>query len=346
MLDDPQTTQTAGGRRARAADPTPAGGGTPVDAERSPLRWPDGFPPGYAVVDVETTGLDPRDRVVSVAVYRVDRRGLTQDHWYTPVNPERDPGPVHIHGLTAEMLEAAPRFPEIVEELSERLTDRVLVAHNALFDWRMLSREYARAGRRAPVTRRLCTIALAKELSLPVRNHRLETLAAHYGVRQERAHHALDDARVLTEILRPGLERAARLGLELPLQECRPVTRWREGAADPATVPGGGRRPARRREPCPHPNPGRWEPGSPLVQGMRVAFSGDTSVERELLEDQTHAAGLHVASSVSGQTSLLVTNYPTARTGKVRRALELGTPVIDEAGFTRLLGAVAPAVEG
>ncbi|WP_461111000.1 DEDDh family exonuclease [Streptomyces calidiresistens] len=341
MLDDPQTTQTTGDRWARGADPVPAGGGTPVAPERSPLSVPEGFPSGYAVVDVETTGLDPEDRVVSVAVYRVDGRGLPQDHWYTPVNPERDPGPVHIHGLTAEMLEAAPRFPEIVEELSERLTDRVLVAHNALFDWRMLSREYARAGHRAPVTRRLCTIALAKELSLPVRNHRLETLAAHYGVRQERAHHALDDARVLTEILRPALERAVRLGVELPLQECRPVTRWREGGAGPGA--GGGRRTARRREPCPHPNPGRWEPGSPLVQGMRVAFSGDTSVERELLEDRAHAAGLHVASSVSRQTSLLVTNYPSARTGKVRRALELGTPVIDEEGFTRLLRAVAPA---
>ncbi|MCE7082245.1 DEDDh family exonuclease [Streptomyces sp. ST2-7A] len=343
MLDDHQTTQTAGSHRAPAADTAaPAGGETPVGEGEAPPRWPDGFPAGYAVVDVETTGLDPEDRVVSVAVYRVDGRGRPEDHWYTPVNPERDPGPVHIHGLTAEMLDAAPRFPEIVEELSERLVDRVLVAHNALFDWRMLSREYARAGRRAPVTHRLCTIALAKELSLPVRNHRLETLAAHYGVRQERAHHALDDARVLTEILRPGLEGAARLGVELPLQECRPITRWREGAA--GSVGGsGGRRPSRRREPCPHPNPGRWEPGSPLVQGMRVAFSGDTSMERELLEDRAHAAGLQPASSVSRQTSLLVTNYPSARTGKVRRALELGTPLVDEAEFTRLLRAVAPA---
>jgi DNA polymerase-3 subunit epsilon len=86
-------------------------------------------------------------------------------------------------------------------------------------------------------------------------------------------------------------------------------------------------------------------PGGPLVQGMRVAFSGDTSVDRELLEDQAYEAGLHVASGVSRFTSLLVTNDPDSGTAKVLRARQLGTPVVDEAAFTQLLRDVAPAPE-
>ncbi|MFF4650123.1 DEDDh family exonuclease [Streptomyces sp. NPDC001380] len=312
--------------------------------------WPDAYPEGYAVVDVETTGLGRSDRIVSAAVYRLDARGAVVDHWYSPVNPERDPGPVWIHGLTSEALEGAPTFPEVAEELGARLAGRVLVAHNALFDWNMIAREFLRAGLTAPVEQRLCTIVLSRDLRLPLPNHKLESLAAHFGVAQQRAHHALDDARVLAEAFRPSLHLAAAAGLALPLTACvAPVeSEDRPAAGRPAPgVRGGGSswgpyRPSRRRTACPYPNPGRWQDGGPLVQGMRVAFTGDTATDRELLEDRAVEAGLHVASSVSRLTSLLVTNEPGSWSGKARRARELGTPVLDEQGFLQLLRDVAP----
>nr|WP_062210992.1 DEDDh family exonuclease [Streptomyces sp. NBRC 109706] len=314
--------------------------------------WPEGYPSGYAVVDVETTGLASHDRIVSAAVYRLTARGEVEDSWYSPVNPQRDPGPTWIHGLTSEMLADAPLFGEVVEELAERLAGRVLVAHNAVFDWAMLAREFARVERTPPVRQRLCTIRLAKELALPLPNHKLETLVGYYGVTQRRAHHALDDARVLAEAFRPSLRQAARLGLPLPLHVCRPITEWatgqpssRSGAVRSGDAWRGGWRPSRKRPACPYPNPGRYEPGGRLRQGMRVAFSGDTSVDRELLEDQAQEAGLHVATSVSRLTSLLVTNTPEVMTSKVVRARTHGTPILDEAAFTHLLRDVAPAAE-
>ncbi|MBD0743687.1 DEDDh family exonuclease [Streptomyces sp. CBMA152] len=313
--------------------------------------WPTAYPQGYAVVDVETTGLARDDRIISAAVYRLDAQGNVEDHWYTLVNPERDPGPVWIHGLTTDVLADAPLFPDIAGEFAERLDGRVLVAHNAIFDWQMIAREYARAKRTAPVRQRLCTIALSKELALPLPNHKLESLAAHFGVVQQHAHHALDDARVLAEAFRPSLHEAARVGARLPLLECRPLTEWSDAPAAPrigyqATGSygrGASWRPARKRPACPYPNPGRYEADKPLKQGMRVAFSGDTSVDRELLEDRAVEAGLHVATSVSRLTSLLVTNDPDSATSKTVKAKSFGTPVVDEAAFTQLLRDVAPA---
>ncbi|MFG3025756.1 DEDDh family exonuclease [Streptomyces sp. NPDC048254] len=313
--------------------------------------WPAAYPEGYAVVDVETTGLARDDRIISAAVYRLDERGEVEDHWYTLVNPERDPGPVWIHGLTSEVLEGAPLFTDVAEEFAARLDGRVLVAHNAVFDWQMIAREYARAKSEPPVKQRLCTIALSKELGLPLPNHKLETLAAHFGVVQRRAHHALDDARVLAEAFRPSLRAAAAGNVRLPLLECRPLTEWSEtpriGQQASGGYGGGYRanswRPARKRPACPYPNPGRYEDGSPLRQGMRVAFSGDTSTERELLEDRAVEAGLHVSTSISRLTSLLVTNDPDSGTSKVLKARQFGTPVVDEAAFGQLLRDVAPA---
>jgi DNA polymerase III subunit epsilon len=312
---------------------------------QQPQPWPRTYPDGYAVVDVETTGLGRDDRIVSAAVYQLDAQGEVQDRWYSPVNPQRDPGPVWIHGLTGEMLADAPLFPEIASELAARLSGRVLVAHNAVFDWSMLAREYARAESSAPVEQRLCTIVLAKELRLPLDNHKLESLAAHYGVVQQRAHHALDDARVLAEAFRPSLHTAAAHGLRLPLHTCRPLTEWAD-ATRPRTAYSYrpvSWRPSRRRPACPYPNPGRLEPGGPLVQGMRVAFSGDTGIDRELLEDRATDAGLHVSGSVSRLTSLLVTNDPGSSTSKNIKARQVGTPVVDEKRFVTLLEHVAPA---
>ncbi|MEU6402006.1 DEDDh family exonuclease [Streptomyces sp. NPDC046985] len=319
-------------------------------AGASPSPWPAAYPEGYAVVDVETTGLARDDRIISAAVYRLDGRGEVEDYWYTLVNPERDPGPVWIHGLTSEALEGAPLFADVAEEFSARLAGRVLVAHNAVFDWQMIAREYARARREAPVRQRLCTIALSKELDLPLPNHKLESLAAHFGVVQRRAHHALDDARVLAETFRPSLRAAAAGGVRLPLLECRPLTEWSDRQV-PRQASGGGYggagasswRPARKRPACPYPNPGRYEDGKRLKQGMRIAFSGDTSTDRDLLEDRAIEAGLHVATSLSRLTSLLVTNDPESGTAKTAKARQYGTPVVDEAAFGQLLRDVDPA---
>ncbi|MEU5415906.1 DEDDh family exonuclease [Streptomyces clavifer] len=321
---------------------------TMLDDRQTATPWPAAYPKGYAVVDVETTGLARDDRIVSAAVYRLDARGDVEDHWYTLVNPERDPGPVWIHGLTSDVLEGAPLFPEVAEQLSERLAGRVLVAHNAAFDWSMLAREYARAAVTAPVEQRLCTIALSKELGLPLPNHKLASLAAHFGVVQQHAHHALDDARVLAEAFRPSLHAAARDGMRLPLLECRPLTEWYDSPVAPRVghQPSHGQnswRPSRKRPACPYSNPGRYESDKPLMQGMRVAFSGDTSVDRELLEDRAVEAGLHVATSVSRLTSLLVTNDPDAATSKTVKAKSFGTPILEESAFTHLLRDVAPA---
>ena len=332
---------------------------TSTDEQRALQSYPPG---GWAVVDVETTGLGKTDRVVSVGVYRLGPQGDVLDHWYTPVNPERDPGPVWIHGLTSELLEGAPTFAEIADELSVRLAGRVLVAHNALFDWSMISREYARMGGQVPVEQRLCTIVLARDLRLPLANHKLGTLAQHFGVIPRQAHHALDDARVLAEVFRPSLRLAVEAGVPLPLTACVPPTDLgededagpRSSSVSRRTVGVAGSsargaawnsyRPARRRPACPYPNPGRWQPEAPLVQGMRVAISGDTATDREVLEDRLTEAGLHVAGSVSSRTSLLVTNEPDSWTTKATRARQVGTPIVDEAAFLQLLRDVAPQV--
>ncbi|MCZ7456605.1 DEDDh family exonuclease [Streptomyces sp. WMMC940] len=289
-----------------------------------------GFAFDWALVDVETSGLVPRnDRVLSVAVVTLGPDGEQTGEFSTLLNPGCDPGPVHIHGLTAERLRDAPTFDQVAGRIGGLLQGRVLVAHNAQFDYDFLAHEFARARMRLPVDRRLCTLALNRRVDPPTDDLKLGTLAAHYGVPQTRAHDALDDTRVLAGILRASLREAARLDLPLPLVACPP-------RQDPRFAPNP------PRTPCAFRNPGRLTGSGPLVQGMKVAVTGDTRTSRAELVGRAVAAGLNMMASVSGHTSVLVTNDPSARSAKARRARAEGVPLVDEPTFLRLLEDVRP----
>lgn len=295
-----------------------------VDALNSPSHAFD-----WALVDVETSGLIPRQhRVLSVAVVTVDADGTQTGEFSTLLNPGCDPGPVRVHGLTADRLRGAPTFEQIVDRIALMLRDRVLVAHNAQFDYDFLAHEFARARSWLPVSRRLCTLALNRQMDPPTSDLRLGTLAAHYGVRQLRAHEALDDTRVLAGILKASLQEAARLGLPLPLVACPP----RQDAQFMPQPP---------KTPCDFRNPGRLSPGNRLMQGMKVAVTGETSVSRAELVARAVAAGLNVMTGVSRHTSVLVTNDQTSRSAKARRARAESVPVIDESTFLRMLGEIS-----
>lgn len=173
----------------------------------------------FAVLDVETSGFDPgHARVLSVAVLVVTADGATRDAMHTLLDPGVDPGPTNIHGLTAAMLAGQPHFAEIADQLATLLHRRVLVAHNAGFDYAFLAAEAHRCGTELPITSALCTLELASQLNLGLDSLSLAALAKHWNITQARPHDALDDARVLAATLPRMLTRAAQLEMELPIR--------------------------------------------------------------------------------------------------------------------------------
>ena len=164
-----------------------------------------GSGPGFAVVDLETTGFSPlRERIVEVAVVLLGSDGTEQDAFCTLVDPERDPGPTHVHGITTQMLVGAPTFAGVHPYLAGLLSGRVVVGHNVdRFDLAFLLAECSRLGDGSVpgAVTTLDTLRVAQlHLDLPGKA-RLVDCCDRYRLTWTDHHSALGDARVTAALL-------------------------------------------------------------------------------------------------------------------------------------------------
>jgi DNA polymerase-3 subunit epsilon len=195
---------------------------------------------GYVVIDVETTGFSParHDRVVEVGLVQVDQAGAIEDHWHTLINPQRDMGATHVHGITAADVLGAPTFREIAPKLLRTVAGRTLVAHNARFDLTFLEAELARAG--FPIvagTPYLCTMEWSSRF-LRGTSRKLGDCCRLAGIANQCGHSAdadaLATAGLLAYFLRAAGERPPWQGVLASAQSYRwPMT---DATADVATA--------------------------------------------------------------------------------------------------------------
>lgn len=157
---------------------------------------------GFAVVDLETTGLYPStDRIVEIAVLLLDGDAQVTLGFCTLVDPCRDVGPTRIHGIRASDVVGAPTFAAVAAAIWSLLSGRVLVAHNASFDARFLDAEFGRLGVWLPPPPVMCTMSLATHYlrDLPARS--LPACCAAAGVALSCHHSAADDAAAAAGLL-------------------------------------------------------------------------------------------------------------------------------------------------
>jgi DNA polymerase-3 subunit epsilon len=152
-------------------------------------------------LDLETTGATAtRDRITEVGLIEIDRGRLVRE-WSTLVNPgiAIPPRIQALTGISNDMVALAPPFEEIARELWLALEGRMLVAHNARFDYGFLKNEFRRLGKTLtlPV---LCTVKLSRKLFPQQQRHNLDSLISRHDIRCEARHRALGDARVLWQL--------------------------------------------------------------------------------------------------------------------------------------------------
>ncbi|MEH2505762.1 CBS domain-containing protein [Bradyrhizobium sp. AZCC 1578] len=151
------------------------------------------------VIDVETTGLDPRKaRVIELAGVRLTAGKLVADGSFRQlVRPAGETIPAEttrIHGIDDAMVAGSPRFSEVWPRFDASIGRAVVVGHMIGFDLAMLKRECELAGLPWSRPRTLDTRLLAEIAAPELAGYELEKLAAWLGIDMVDRHSALGDA--------------------------------------------------------------------------------------------------------------------------------------------------------
>lgn len=172
-----------------------------------PEKWKDLT---LAVVDVETTGLDPlEDRITEIGIIRFENRAVVETYGQL-VNPGM-PIPeesTRITGISDEDVKDAPSFEEIAEEVHQRLQGVGIVAYNLSFDRSFIRRELERCGLEWPdESPTLDPLIFARQFFKNQRRKNLGTICKLLGIPLEEAHRATHDATVTGHVLYAFAER-------------------------------------------------------------------------------------------------------------------------------------------
>jgi DNA polymerase III subunit epsilon len=124
------------------------------------------------------------------------------------VNPEKpiQPFVVKLTGINNEMLKAAPKFYEVAKRIIEITQDCIIVAHNAVFDYRILRTEFRRLGYDFN-SKSLCTVALSQQLMPEQPSHSLGKLVRALGIPMADRHRASGDAMATVKLFKMLLDK-------------------------------------------------------------------------------------------------------------------------------------------
>jgi DNA polymerase III epsilon subunit family exonuclease len=157
------------------------------------------------VLDIETTGFyyNTGDEIVEVAAEKLIGFKII-DTFHSLIRPTRlvPPEAIAIHGLDNQYLKLHGREPfEVFTEFASFIGGALLVGHNIRqFDFPFIAAHFLRLGLPAPHNELLDTLEIARaQLAIP--NHKLGTVAAHFGIATDGAHRAQADVAMTREVL-------------------------------------------------------------------------------------------------------------------------------------------------
>jgi DNA polymerase-3 subunit epsilon len=176
----------------------------------------------FIAVDLETTGKYPLDAEICEMAAVKWRGGEIVGTFQTLLRPSvrMSDAVIAIHNITNEMLEDAPVLSEKLGEFHRFISDGFVIAHHAPFDLGFLAWEFEKASLTLPQHPAFCTSLLSRNINMNVSNHRLATLAEHFGINAGAAHRALDDARTCLEV---ALRYFEKLGREAKVSDLQSV---------------------------------------------------------------------------------------------------------------------------
>ena len=148
--------------RRPSASPSACRSSSPPRVRCSTSSTPSRRRQDFVVVDVETTGTDPKlADLVEIGAVKV-KGGKVTDRWSTLVNPGRPIVGNQVHGITDKDVKGAPSAKDAAKQFLDFAGDDLIVAHNVGFDLGFIE-EALGDGYRFQPGRYLDTLVIARD---------------------------------------------------------------------------------------------------------------------------------------------------------------------------------------
>jgi DNA polymerase-3 subunit epsilon len=161
----------------------------------------------FAVIDLETTGGNPNsERIIEIGIVLHDGRHKIGEYT-TLINPEKEISAFisTFTGITNTMVKNAPKFVEVADTILELLEGKVVVAHNARFDYNFIKSEFRRIN--IPFTKKnICTVQLSRKVFPQFKSHSLGNICRDLGINVDNRHRAFGDAAATALLLEKLIE--------------------------------------------------------------------------------------------------------------------------------------------
>lgn len=155
----------------------------------------------YVCIDFETANQYPTS-ACSLGLVGVNKDQVVFTKYYL-INPEEGflPQNILIHHITPDMVANEPKFYELWDEIKELIDDSVVVAHNAIFDVKVLKSLIDKYHLSYPRFRIADTLPLSRIAFPDLVNHKLNTISNHLEV-EHNHHNAISDSYICYEIIK------------------------------------------------------------------------------------------------------------------------------------------------
>ncbi|OPZ94456.1 MAG: DNA polymerase III PolC-type [Firmicutes bacterium ADurb.Bin419] len=155
----------------------------------------------YTIIDLETTGFDPRfNEIIELGAIRV-RDNKVVETYQQLVKPENpiDKFITELTGITNEMLENAPGIEHTLPEFISFISNDIVVGHNVNFDINFVYDNYFKLYGKEFRNDYIDTLRIARTTLKELEHHRLSDLKDYYKIKAT-AHRSISDCVATYEV--------------------------------------------------------------------------------------------------------------------------------------------------
>lgn len=151
----------------------------------------------YIVLDIETTGFSYcDDDIIEVSAIRV-RNNIILDEFseLICIDDELPDFIIELTGITDEMLKGKDKVDNVLSRLIGFIGEDIIIGHNISFDLNFIKEK----NKKPLLNKYIDTLGLSRRIIKDINNHKLDTLAAYYGIKRD-LHRSLKDCVVTYQV--------------------------------------------------------------------------------------------------------------------------------------------------